>query len=320
MPDRASQSGPSRRPEVRPEDETPAREIVRKVKELWRTDQPSVAVPRDILLALVVIAVLLGGLWGYTGQPFPEESPLVVVESGSMMHPAQANYGHVGTIDPGDLIFVKRVDSAEDVVSAHGALATGSAADQLGGGGRDGYGGHGDVVIYHKYGRGQEVPIIHRAITWVEVHDQGIDQNGSRILSFDYHDELGRWLTDQPSVTLWNMGIIDMKFPTSGFVTKGDNPQSNQRADQLDHMPGQLVQADWIVGKARGEIPWLGLVKLAFTGNQHPSDTTGFCRFASAWGLCDTWVMLGLSIVTVIGVPLALDALVKKRGGRWTGY
>ena len=83
-----------------------------------------VALGQGVLLAALVILVL-GTLWGYTGQPLGD-SPVVVVESGSMMHCKNGNpqygddcrperYGRLGFIDPGDLILVKDIDRAGDV-------------------------------------------------------------------------------------------------------------------------------------------------------------------------------------------------------------
>src|SRR5690242_8429219 len=71
-----------------------------------------------------------------------------------------ARYGRVGTIDPGDLIFVKDVDGASDVASKAG-------------GGRSHYGGAGDVIVYHPSGDLARTPVIHRAMAYVEVNSDG---------------------------------------------------------------------------------------------------------------------------------------------------
>ena len=62
---------------------------------------------REALLAIGLVLLILGSLWIATGQ-FP---PMVVVESGSMMHDTED--GSLGAIDPGDLVLVmnpNRVD------------------------------------------------------------------------------------------------------------------------------------------------------------------------------------------------------------------
>lgn len=277
---------------VRPDDRAPMREIGTALKRLWRDDRPAVAIPRDLLVVGVLLMVVLGGFWTYTGQPFPGTSPLVVVESGSMMHPEPA-YGRVGTIDPGDLVLVKRVDRPGDVRTAYSPE------------GRTGYGGHGDVIVYRPHGSDDATPIIHRAITWVEV----TEVDGER--RYAYHDERGEWIEDERSVNLPSVGIRQRQFEESGFVTKGDNPATNELADQITHTSGRLVAPDWVVGKARGEIPWIGLIKLALAGNPVPSDTRDQCPFLAAWAPCDTWVMLGASVGTLILVPVVLERTYK---------
>lgn len=278
---------------VRREERTPLDELRGSLRRFMRDDRPSVAIPRDVLLVLLVLGVLMAGLWVYTAQPFPTTSPLVVVESGSMMHP-DPPYGRVGTIDPGDLVLVKAVDGREDIVTAYGP------------GDRTGYGGKGDVIVYRPNDRVDATPIIHRAMTWVEVRP-GVDSEGDPDLRYDYHDERGELLTDQRSVTMESMGIRNMRPEESGFITKGDNPRTNAVADQVSHIPGRLVEADWVVGKARGEVPWLGLVKLALSGNPVPAEAEGQCRILLAWSPCDTWVMLGVSFGTLVLVPFALE-------------
>ena len=55
---------------------------------------------REILLAIGMIVLLIGGLYAHTGTM----PPLVVVESSSMIHSEQ---GEIGSIDAGDLILVQ---------------------------------------------------------------------------------------------------------------------------------------------------------------------------------------------------------------------
>mgnify|MGYP003315772113 CR=1 FL=1 len=57
-------------------------------------------VEKEVILALGLVILILGAMWISTGS-FP---PMVVVESGSMMH--DLDDGSVGAIDAGDLILV----------------------------------------------------------------------------------------------------------------------------------------------------------------------------------------------------------------------
>ncbi|HEX2066075.1 MAG TPA: S26 family signal peptidase, partial [Candidatus Thermoplasmatota archaeon] len=140
---------------------------------LTRGDSPYPAV-REVAAGALAILALLGVLYGATGQPVAGGYPVVVVTSGSMMHCTNAgpdgtgpalgrdcdggSYGRLGTIDPGDLVFVRRVTERSDVATL---------AQQ--GDGR--YGKPGDVVVYRPGGRSDVTPIIHRALFWVQVHE-----------------------------------------------------------------------------------------------------------------------------------------------------
>ena len=61
---------------------------------------------REGSIAIGLVVLLLGSMWISTGS-FP---PMVVVESGSMMHDEE---GSVGAIDPGDLILVMNKNRAD---------------------------------------------------------------------------------------------------------------------------------------------------------------------------------------------------------------
>ena len=59
---------------------------------------------RDIAIALIIVAILIGTVFAYT-QVWP---PLVVIESESMQID---EFSHIGIIDTGDLVLVKKVTS-----------------------------------------------------------------------------------------------------------------------------------------------------------------------------------------------------------------
>lgn len=220
-------------------------------------------VAREVTFGAALVLLVLGTLWGYTGQPLGD-TPIVVVESGSMMHceqpPGVANYGRgcdpthfgrLGTIDPGDLIFVKDIDRPSDVETRAET-------------GEHHYRRSGDVIIFRPDGR-PGVPIIHRALFWLEIHGDGtfsVPEFGlSGVTSLDQPQLIDLGLSPGYADDLRSMraGPED-----SGFITRGDN---NGGADQ-DHasaIASLPVRPDWILGVARGEVPWLGLVKLYVT-------------------------------------------------------
>lgn len=262
---------------------------------------------RDVFAAGLIISILMVSLWGFTGQPL-DQAPLVVVESGSMMH-AEQPYGRVGTIDPGDLILVKTTSGPGDIVSMYGARD--SITDATGTGDRDGYGDDGDVIIYRPDGSDRETPIIHRVVTWVEVQRSGTGT------CFSYHDPFGHWLRCRSDVHLPDIGIEhERDFRVSGWITKGDNPTTNREADQVSIIPGELVQSEWVIGKARGEIPWVGLLKFIIQGNTVRVPGADWCIVGQAKAPCDTFVMLWVSLGVLILVPLVLEYVAHLRRER----
>ncbi len=261
---------------------------------------------REIVGSLVVVGIILAALWGGTGQSFPDEAPVVVVESGSMMHCTNGvgspsatcvgeSFGRVGTIDPGDLVFVKAVDGKDDV-------------ETYAAGGKVRHGYSGDVIVYHKNGDDKQTPIIHRAMFWLQIHGDGTysvpelgihrrsDLNHPRLtsdeygLGSDYHKVLERN----------NAGPED-----SGYVTRGDN---NQKADQpgISQMP---IQPDWILGKARGEVPWMGLIKLRV------SDFTSGTNFYADAPKDLRQILIGV-VVLLVAIPFAIEMAFKLRRNR----
>jgi signal peptidase len=88
----------------------------------------------------------------------------------------------------------------------------------------------GDVIVYHPYGEPSRSLVIHRAIRWVE---QG-----------------------QP---MWAGGP---PAPASGYITKGDNNDTNIQYDQQTPIcKDQPVQKEWILGIARFKLPYLGYLR-----------------------------------------------------------
>lgn len=259
---------------------------------------------RDGLVLAAVLAVLLASLALYA-RVWP---PAVVVESSSMMH-RDGPFGRVGTIDPGDLVVVKAVDGVDDVAT-------------LVEGGRSRYGLPGDVLIYFPADDRAAVPIIHRAIAYVEV-----EASGYRV----------RWDPDAPCVGgaskdgAWcRYGSAGVTIPAAnldryrpnanGFVTKGDNPVTNPDADVVNRISHDaeghpsIVRPEWVEGKARGEVPWLGLLKLSLAGQPNERNPpASYVRVGWAYAPPDLWVMLGVALAVLVGGPLAFDAWRARR-------
>ena len=260
---------------------------------------------REVGVGALLVVLVLGTLWGYTGQPIGR-SPVVVVESGSMMHCTNGNpvfgsactpthYGRLGTIDPGDLILVKDVDS-------HGDVRTRA------GGGEHHYGRSGDVVIFKPDGR-DGTPVIHRALFWIQVEEDGtfsVPEFGfSHVSNLDQPELTRLGLKPGYANTLRAMGAGP---EDSGFITRGDN---NQQADQEAHSPiaTRPVKVAWVLGIARGEVPWLGLVKLLANDLM-----TGTTNFANAGG--DSKVLLFVTLAVLLGGPIVFEKVRNARRER----
>ena len=274
---------------------------------------------RDVLWTLALLVLLLALPTAYAGK-WP---PAVVVESSSMMHAdAEVSYGRVGTIDPGDLVLVKDVDAPEDVatfVDAEGER----------------YGARGDVIVYRPAGDPARTPIIHRAMAYVEV----VERDGERAYRVRWaegapceggarkEEDAPGWCVYGPrGVLIPSASVFDADgspyAPTrTGFITKGDNPATNARADPFagisvdERGRPSTVPIEWVEGKARGELPWLGLVKLALAGEANEdSPPASYVRIGWAYAPPDLWVMLAVSLGAVIGLPMAWDFA---RARRW---
>ena len=260
---------------------------------------------RELLSAVAVVLVVFLLAWGYTGN-WP---PMVVIESGSMEHDGnplypEPGFTHIGPIDTGDLVLVKSA-GRDDIVTYLEGKQTGYKR----------YGDYGDVIIYYKNGvRGgcslgdklseadcnrqdgewvAATPVIHRAMAWVEVREDGsyylpeIDMefsNGKLVLA-----EIGL----PPGAPL-------TEITQSGYITKGDSV-GNRHPDQLTHrdllgQQVQPVQPGDIVGMARGELPWFGLIKLKLTQPENYAAAPEECR-----------QMLLISLVTVIIGPFVIQ-------------
>lgn len=287
------------------------------------TDAKPTPALREAAGGLLVILLLVGLLWGVTGQPIGR-SPVVVIESGSMMHCDEGRigasvgcsgpFGRLGTIDPGDLIFVHDVDRRSDVQTRAGCLEHD---------GKTHHGACGDTIIFLKDGTRQSTPIIHRALLWLEFEGNGrfgIPECGIAGASMDellldpcylaavpdeVHGKIDSALRTYDSHPYNNWGAEH-----SGFITLGDN---NGGPDQFSSIQtsGEPIRAEWILGKARGELPWLGLLKLWVTDLTNDCrDAPVPCNFSNA--PADTKVLMWLSLGVLVLAPIAIERVVRR--------
>ncbi len=254
---------------------------------------------RDIAVAFIIVGVVIGAIYAYTGV-WP---PMVVIESGSMQHSGTVSY--VGVIDTGDLVLVQAAPHRSDVTTWVEGKAVGYKT----------YGNYGDVIIFRK--ANSDTPIIHRPIFWMDYDPV------SKTFSIPNLERLphnvtwgGSYENGTPVIrpyglngTIWIKGAgwrgdLNITFiikniaasnKHSGYVTLGDNNGSN-------YDPTLARQED-VIGKARGELPWFGLIKLTLF------PTRGVC--CTGWGDYhaprNSWDSLTISLVLAFATPILLD-------------
>lgn len=251
---------------------------------------------RDTFIGIGITLALLGMLYVASDGAWP---PILVVESGSMMHGTdETPYGRFGTLDVGDVVFVRDVSDPREVRTwaANGA---------------DRYGRPGDVIAFAQDGDRANTTILHRAMAWVDVIAH---ENGSRTYRVHWVDgeiltygNAGIYLPALGIDETWGFSARDGYKPTySGFLTKGDNPASNSAADQVVGI-SRLVQPSWIEGRVYGEVPWIGLLRLLFQWDQTNLASPGWVRVGNGFAPVELWTCLFVVVATIILVPLTWD-------------
>lgn len=175
-----------------------------------------------------MIVLLVGGLlFGISGV-WP---PMVAIESGSM-EPNIQTYDLVLVTEPGRLA----PDAADEngIVTLRDGEANGYTS----------FNNPGSVVVFDEPA---EVgpPVIHRPHFSVDRGENWIQTADKAYTNGQTCDELET-----------------CPAPRDGYITKGDN---NGGYDQVNGV-APVVDAGWITGIARLRIPYLGWIRLAFTG------------------------------------------------------
>ncbi len=255
------------------------------------------------LVALAIIVVLLVALFAYT-QNWP---PVYVVESNSMQH---GSADQLGLINTGDLVLAQKVPLSGISPYVIG-LQTGYST----------YGEYGDVILYMPNGQGS-TPIIHRAILYLQWNPLSGSYNATDLAGLACGTPNPVWSYVPPhgaascattgltgTLNLYRIGwdSVNISLPLSGaslgqhsgFVTMGDN---NPFPDQSPQAAlSTLAEPGWIIGVARGMIPWVGAIKLLLQGQ------AGYVPSQS-------WEFLGLAIVGAILVAFGIHYVFRTEG------
>src|SRR5947209_5386566 len=237
---------------------------------------------RDLLVAGIIVVIVLVGIYVYTGV-WP---PLVVVESQSMQHSGTESY--LGVIDTGDMVFQQAAPNRGDVVTYLEGRASGYAT----------YSDYGDVIIF-RHGS-DPTPVIHRAITCPPTCS-GLYLRTLTIHRMGFRRNLG---------ITFNFTDFFVFAPRSGYITMGDYNAAfiSCATPPFDPCAGTPYDRQWlpvqgdIIGRARGEFPWFGLLKLTL----QPTITC-----CSGWGDPEapknSWDSLVVSLVVLFAFPFILE-------------
>jgi signal peptidase len=277
---------------------------------------------RDVGVAVLIVLIVLGAIFAYT-RVWP---PMVVVESSSMQHSNDVSY--VGVIDTGDLVLVQSAPLRSDVITWVEGKVTGYMT----------YSNYGDVIIFNT--DRSSTPIIHRAIFWMNYNATtksfdipdlvrlglnalwgGFNANGSAVRSprglngTIWLAQFG-WRGDL-NVT-FNLRTSFLNYPArshDGYVTFGDN-NAYSMGGSYDPTP---VLQESIIGKARGELPWFGLIKLTLA----PSSNSCCHGWGDLSAPKNSWDSLLFTLLLIIISPIVIDIsttlLSKKKVGTEEG-
>jgi signal peptidase len=269
---------------------------------------------RDLGVAALIVGIILLSLFLYTSN-WP---PMVVIESKSMQH--SDTESSIGVIDTGDLVLVQKAHSTSDIITYVEGQATGYRT----------YGGYGDVIIYKAGGDFNDKSIIHRALVRLDWNE-----SSGTIDIPDLDDEKWELGEDWSGTTgggdnvtspygldgtIWlyhvGYGDVTVTLSISAYVSQfiADNPNGSAFIAMGDHNINlmahtgnpdpSIIRLEWIEGRARGEIPWFGLLKLTLFRDAGAPCCSGWADSAAP---LNSWDSLLIAIVLIIAVPIALD-------------
>ena len=215
-------------------------------------------VPSAPVIAAIVIVSLFAGITIYSGI-IP---PASVVESGSMQHSSNWEFGVINT---GDIVLVKKVDNPVKGITTYVQGRTNGYST---------YGDYGNVILYNN---GHGTVVIHRAmfyLTWSKGNPVVMGYTNQSWITVTHNYVLIR----DVGYSHKNLVVFTRNFVNeSGFITMGDHNLASQQnnspfyvsslhayeaADQNVNIMPIPVPAASVVGKAYGQIPWFGLIKL----------------------------------------------------------
>ncbi|MCD1295314.1 S26 family signal peptidase [Methanocella sp. CWC-04] len=156
---------------------------------------------KDIVFSLVVVALIAGFLFAYSGI-WP---PMVSIDGKSMLP----------NMKQGDLVIIRSLDKVNVVTYEEGQYN-----------GYKMFNNYGDVIVYKPLGDKSNTPVIHRAMYWVDEgqpmwrggppapHSGYITQGDNNFL----YDQSSSISPGQPVKPEWILGVSEFRIPYLGLV------------------------------------------------------------------------------------------------------
>lgn len=199
-------------------------------RRVWTATDGPLLLLREVGFSFGIV-LLIGLLLFSVSGVWP---PMVAVESESM-EPNIDKYDLIIVTEPGRFA----PETADDT----GVVTAGSASERV----HESFNRAGSVIVYENpdsFGP----PVIHRAHFYVEEGENWYEKANPEYISADSCEELNQ-----------------CPAPHAGYITKGDNDQSNAQYDQANGI-APVVKPAWITGIAQLRIPRVGYIRLALTG------------------------------------------------------
>ena len=211
--------------------------IVGWFRRLRTADSGALIYVRDVLTSVAIVLAIglllftISGVW----------PPMVAVESGSM-EPNMERGDLIFIVDNGRFVPEGAIDTPE---GSTGIVPADVAAERD----RTTFDRPGDVIVFRPNGNAGQTPIIHRAMLWVEGGENWYDRADP----------------DATGGAEDCAALNHCPAPHAGFITKGDNEVTNANYDQASRLSAP-VRPEWVVGTAELRVPYLGHVRLLFSG------------------------------------------------------
>jgi len=196
----------------------------------WNAEDGPLVFLREFAISVAIVLAIGLLLFGLSGV-WP---PMVAVESASM-EPNINQYDLVFVTEPGR--FASSEADDRGIATVERAEPTDYST----------FNRAGNVIVYYEPGS-VGPPIIHRAHLFVEAGENWYDRANPAYINADSC-----------------AALANCPAPYAGYITKGDNEDSNQRYDQANGI-APVVEPDWVTGVARLRVPYLGWIRLAVTG------------------------------------------------------